>query len=82
MNGWFSDSDPALAELEEPVELGVEFENEDGTVPLKKHQVEKDSVLEEKGLIQASVDGDKERQYEAINQAIQKLYTYFAREGQ
>lgn len=77
-----SSNDPASPGVEEPVELGVEYENEDGTVLLEKHQVQKDSVLEAQELIQLAVDGDKERLYEAINQAIQKLYTYPAREGQ
>jgi hypothetical protein len=78
LDKWLASSnDPAPPDVEEPIELAVEYEIEDGTIVLEKQQVEKDSVLQAQKLIHHAIKKSKDEQYEAIKRAIRELYPYY-----
>ena len=77
-----SRNDLVPAVVEEPIELGVEYETEGGTVGMEKQQVEKNSVLQAQKLIRDAMEKSKDEQNQAIRRAIRELYPYNPREGQ
>lgn len=77
-----SESDPVPPVVEEPIELGVEYETECGTVLLEKQQVEKRSVLQAQNLIRDAIVKSKDEHEQAIRQAIRELCPFYPREGQ
>ncbi|KAJ5557569.1 hypothetical protein N7513_003155 [Penicillium frequentans] len=77
-----SENNPVPPEIEEPIELGVEYETEDAPVLLGKQQVEKNSVTQAQKLIRGAIGKSKEDQDQAIRRAVRELYPYYPREGQ
>lgn len=76
-----SGNHPVPPEVEDSIELGVEYGTENTTVLLKT-RVEKNSVLQAQIWIRGAMEKSKDEQDQAIRQAIRELYPYSPREGQ